>query len=339
MKINNSCALICATLLMAACSTKGPAEETVKDTIVETTILSQVEVARNLSYATTLEGYRTMSIAPSLTGRIDRIHTDVGRRVNEGDLLLEMDKQQYNSAKLTYSNLQLDFSRMEALVESGSISQQTYDQTKLSLEQTAENLRFLEENTYVKARFPGVIAAKNYEEGELYSGQPILSLTQINLLKAYINIPETYFTQIKQGMEIALKSDLYPDQTFKGSIETIYPTVDPASHTFRVKVKVPNSNEKLRPGMYVHASFSLSNAMALLIPYQSLQRLTGSNDRFVFVNDHGKAKRIFVKPGERYDDMIEIISDEISAGAEIITTGAEKVVDGNEIVVSKVHGR
>ena len=61
-----------------------------------------------------------------------------------------------------------------------------------------ENTRFLQENTFVKAQFSGVIPAKNYEDGEMYAGSPILTLTQINTLKALINIPEIYFPKIKK---------------------------------------------------------------------------------------------------------------------------------------------
>lgn len=308
-----------------------------REELVETTVLHPVEVMRTIDVSTTLEGYQTMSVAPSVTGRIEHIYVDVGSRVGRGTTLVRMDQQQYNTTKLTYANLALELSRLEALVASGAVSQQTYDQTKLSYDQTAESLRFLEKNTYVRAQFPGVISAKNYEDGELYSGQAILELTQVNTLKALMAIPETYYPMVKAGMKVDIRSEIYPDTVFPATIEIVYPTIDPATHTFNVKVKIPNGGERLRPGMYVHTSLEMGKSTALLMPYQSVQKLTGANDRYVYLNDGGVARRVFVQMGQRFDDKIEVLADEIQEGVEVVTTGAEKLVDGCKLNVSKTY--
>ena len=333
--------MVCALLASAvSCQNqqKGAAQQTtVREELVETTVLRPQEVMRTIDVSTTLEGYQVMSVAPSVTGRIEHIYVDVGSRVARGTTLVRMDQQQYNTTKLTYANLALELSRLEALVASGAVSQQTYDQTKLSYDQTQENLRFLEQNTFVRAQFSGIISAKNYEDGELYSGQPILVLTQVNILKALMAIPETYYPLVKAGMKVDIRSEIYPDTVFPATIEIVYPTIDVASHTFNVKVKIPNGDERLRPGMYVHTSLEMGKSTALLMPYQSVQKLTGANDRYVYINDGGVARRVFVQMGQRFDDKIEVISDEIREGVEVVTTGAEKLVDGCKLNVSKTY--
>ena len=333
--------MVCALLASAvSCQNqqKGAAQQTtVREELVETTVLRPQEVMRTIDVSTTLEGYQVMSVAPSVTGRIEHIYVDVGSRVARGTTLVRMDQQQYNTTKLTYANLALELSRLEALVASGAVSQQTYDQTKLSYDQTQENLRFLEQNTFVRAQFSGIISAKNYEDGELYSGQPILVLTQVNTLKALMAIPETYYPMVKAGMKVDIRSEIYPDTVFPATIEIVYPTIDVASHTFNVKVKIPNGDERLRPGMYVHTSLEMGKSTALLMPYQSVQKLTGANDRYVYINDGGVARRVFVQMGQRFDDKIEVISDEIREGVEVVTTGAEKLVDGCKLNVSKTY--
>ena len=161
---------VCAALLaLVSCNQQkkgsGEAEQKVREELVETTVLRPVEVMRTIDVSTTVEGWQTMSVAPSVTGRIEHIYVDVGSRVGRGTTLVRMDQQQLNTTKLTYANLALELSRLEALVATGAVSQQTYDQTKLSYDQTAESLRFLEANTFVRAQFGGVISAKNYEDG------------------------------------------------------------------------------------------------------------------------------------------------------------------------------
>ena len=334
--------MVCALAVFAA-SCNGSQKkgqdtgEKVREELVETTILKPVEVMRTIDVSTTVEGYQKMSVAPSVTGRIEHIFVDVGSRVSRGANLVRMDQQQYNTTKLTFANLTLELGRLEALVATGAVSQQTFDQTKLSYEQTKENLRFLEENTFVKAQFPGVISAKNYEDGELYSGQAILELTQINTLKALMPIPETYYPRVKAGMKVDIRSEIYPEAVFPASVEVVYPTIDPATHTFTVKVRIPNGDERLRPGMYVHSSLEMGSSTALLIPYQAVQKLTGANDRYIYLNDGGVAKRVFVQMVQRFDDKIELISDEVREGVEVVTTGAEKLVNGCRLNISKTY--
>jgi RND family efflux transporter MFP subunit len=219
------------------------------------------------------------------------------------------------------------------LLQSGSATQQQLDQITTQYNSTKEQLEFLQTNTYVKAPFSGVISAKNYEDGELYAGQPIVILTQIDKLKALVAVPETYFPKFKSGMKLSLTSEIYPDQTFPATVEVVYPTIDPASHTFQCKIVIPNSKNLLRPGMYVTTTIGLGKANALVIPYQAVEKLVGANDRYVFIVENGCAKRVSVTLGQRFDQDIEIIAPEIVPGVEVVTTGQHKLVDGVKVNV------
>ena len=325
-----------AALIVSACGgqqTQQQMEQRVE--LVETASLALSDISRELEFSTTLEGWQTLNVAPSLTGKIEHIYVEVGTNVGSGAMLVRMDQNQYTTTKLTYTNLGVEMQRMESLRESGAVSQQTYDQTRLSYEQTKESLDFLEKNTYVRAPFSGVISAKNYEDGELYSGQPILVLTQIHTLKALIAIPESYYPVVKKGMKVEITSEIYPGETFPATIDIVYPTVDPASHTFQARLRIPNSGLKLRPGMYVKTKMSMGMARAMVVPYQAVLKLTGSNDRYVFLDDGGVAKRVFVKLGQRFDENIEVISDELQEGDRLVVVGQAKLVDGAKINVAR----
>ena len=335
MKIK-AIAIITAAALLSGCGANT--EEVSQDRVeqVRTTPLAYQEVSRQIELSTTLQGYEEMNISPSLTGIIEKIYVEVGDRVRKGDTLVRMDRNQLNTTRLAYANLQIEMNRVRMLLESEAISQQTYDQTKLSFDQTAESLRFLEENTFVLAQYDGVISSKSYEDGELYAGaQPILRLTQIDELKAYVNVPETYFPLVKKGMKVNVYSDIYPDKVFPAVIEIVYPTIDPASHTFTLKLRIPNSSELIRPGMYVSTVLDLGRTEALVVPYQAVLRLIGSNNRYVFVDEGGVAKRVFVEIGERHDQTIEISSDSLKVGDPVVTTGQAKLVDGVRLNVVK----
>ena len=325
-----------AALIVSACGGQQAQQQMEQRVeLVETAALALSDISRELEFSTTLEGWQTLNVAPSLTGKIEHIYVEVGTNVGSGTMLVRMDQNQYTTTKLTYTNLGVEMQRMESLRESGAVSQQTYDQTRLSYEQTKESLDFLEKNTYVRAPFSGVISAKNYEDGELYSGQPILVLTQIHTLKALIAIPESYYPVVKKGMTVEITSEIYPGETFPATIDIVYPTVDPASHTFQARLRIPNSGLKLRPGMYVKTKMSMGMARAMVVPYQAVLKLTGSNDRYVFLDDGGVAKRVFVKLGQRFDENIEVISDELQEGDRLVVVGQAKLVDGAKINVAR----
>ncbi len=332
--------VVLATLSLVACGGKGgdnAATTTKKEAEkVKVQVLQSERIAKSLELSSTLEGYETMNIAPSVTGHIEHIYVEVGSRVQKGSMLVRMDQTQLNTTRINLASTKTELDRVTALKASGSVSEQVYDQTKAGYDQLVESERFLDQNTFVKAQFAGVISAKNYEDGEMYAGQPILTLTQISRLKAIINIPETYFPLVRQGMKVDIASDIYPDQTFPATIEIVYPTIDPASHTFQAKLNIPNSAEKIRPGMYVRATLAIGEIDAIVVPYQSVLKLTGSNDRYVFVADGNTARRVAVTMGQRFDDRIEIIPVEpgaIKAGDRLVVTGQARLVDGDNLEI------
>ena len=330
--------LFAAAVCLISCGKKDAQttqQEAERVEVVSTITLQEKEIERVFTVSTNLQGYLTQNVAPSLTGKIEHIFVEVGDEVKAGDMLVRMDQTQYLTQKIQLANLETEMGRLEALLETGSVSQQTYDQTKVGYDQLKQNLAFLEQNTYVKAPFDGVISAKTYEDGELYGGQPIVVLTQVKKLKALIAVPETYYPLIKEGMRLTVKSEVYPEETFPATIEVVYPTIDAASHTFQCKIVIPNASEKLRAGMYVTTTLGLGKENTIVVPYQSVEKLIGSNERYVFINENGYAKRVSVKLGQRFDENIEIIAPEIKAGVEYISVGQHKLVDGVKIEVKK----
>jgi len=233
-------------------------------------------------------------------------------------------------------NSQNDYKRYETLHETGAISQQSYDQTKTQLSVQKNNLSYLENNTRIRAPFSGVIAAKNYENGELYSGaQPILTIVQMNELKAYIDVPESYYPVVKKGMRIEVKSDIYEGKTFSATISNIAPTMNASSHSFQVELKIPNSQELLTPGMFIRATLSLGQAQAVMVPYMAVLKLQGSNERYVFLEKNGKAERITVELGQRFDDQVELVSDQIKQGDNLVVAGQAKLKQGSAVQIVK----
>ena len=88
--------------------------------------------------------------------------------------------------------------------------------------------------------------------------------------------------------------------------------------------------------MYVRTHLAVGEVDAIVVPYQSVLKLTGSNDRYVFVAEDGTARRVAVTLGQRFDDRIEIIPVEAGAlkeGDRLVIIGQARLVDGDQLEI------
>jgi membrane fusion protein, multidrug efflux system len=138
---------------------------------------------------------------------------------------------------------------------------------------------------------------------------------------------------VKKGMKVTLTSDTYEGKTFQASIYNVAPTVNSSTRTFEVELRVPNAGETLKPGMFARAKISLGQTSAVVVPYQSVLKTQGANERYVFVEKDGKAKRYTVTLGQRFDDQVEIRCDSITEGDRLVTAGQARLVDGVKLNV------
>lgn len=301
------------------------------------------EVSRRITYSAQLHAHDEVHLAPASPGRVDRLHVDVGDRVRKGQLLVEMDSTQLRQATVQLRTLETDFQRLDTLRKTGSVSQYQFDQLKTQLEIARSNVAFLRDNTTLRAPFSGTVSGRYYESGEMYSGAPttpagkaaVLSLVNTDRLKAMINVAERYYPQVKQGMQVEVRADVYPTKTFTGRVTTVHPTVDPSTRTFTVEITVPNTGNLLRPGMFARAILDLERVRAFLAPAIAVMKLQGSDERFVFLEEAGVARRLSVTLGDRHDDQVEIQSEDIQEGDRLIVAGQSKLVDQTPVTVQQ----
>ena len=304
---------------------------------VKVQTLQEKPVARTLEYTANLQADEQVYYAPAATGRISKIYVEVGDRIEKGQLLVDMDRTQLVQAEVQLENLKTEYDRAKTLKETNSISQQAYDQAVTQYEVTKANVDFLKENTRMIAPFDGLVTGKYYEDGEVYTGgafggaskPAVIAIEKINPLKAYVNLSEQYFLEMEKGDKVELHSSLYPGKVFEGNISIVYPTIDPASRTFTVEIQVPNPKEELRPGMYTTLKFDVGEDEGLIVPSIAVLKLQGANNRYVFLNKDGVAKRVEVNLGKRFEDQVEIISPEIHPGDELVVAGQGRLVDGS----------
>lgn len=329
-------ALLAVALLGACSGDKDKAAEKVDEKPrVKLADVKARPVEQIHEYTATVEAEVKNNIAPSSPVRIDKILVEVGDRVSKGQKLVSMDEANLKQAKFQLDNQEIEFKRMDELYKVGGASKSEWDAFKMAFDVKKTAYKNLLENTSLLSPINGVITARNYDNGDMYSGgNPVLVVEQITPVKLYINVSETYFTQVKKGAPVALKFDVYGDEPFEGVISLVYPTVDPATRTFPVEIKLANKDQRVRPGMFARATLNFGTKDNVVVPDLAIVKQAGSGDRYVYVYKDGKVSYNKVELGRRMGAEYELISG-VPDNSQVVIAGQPKLVNGMEVEVEK----
>jgi RND family efflux transporter MFP subunit len=338
-------------LILSACSSKkandaataaAGAAGTEKAAVpVKVLTLQKTKIARTIDYTATVLPYEEVNMAPSTPGRIDKIYVETGDRVTKGQELFLMDRTQLYQQKVQLASVSKDLSRLDTLLRMGSVTQQQYDQMKTQYDVLKTNVDFMEENTLLRAPFTGIVTGKYFEDGEMYSGTPttqsgrsaIVTVMQVNPLKVNVAVSEQYYPLIKNGMKAIVTADVYQDEAFTARVFRKAPTVNSVTRSFIAELELPNRNDMLKPGMFVRVSMDLGEVETFVVPAATVMLQEGTNTRYVFIEEQGVAKRIEVLLGKRFDDQLEIISDNLKEGNRLVTEGQSRLLSEDKLEI------
>lgn len=306
---------------------------------IEVTLVKKSSIDREVELVGNLLAWREANLGAQTTARIQKIYVDAGSRVKEGDLLFEMDDTQLAQAKIQYQVAKDNYDRLKPLYETGSISQSQFDQVKAAYETAEKTYQLLLTNTQFRAPFSGVVTAKRLNDGEVFllapggAGAPtIVSLMQINPLKLILNVSENNLKDVKLNQTVEIRSDIFPNEVYKGSISRINPAVNPASRTFEVEVKIPNPDEKLKPGMYVRAKILIGKTEGIIVNRSAALKQLGSTAYYGFIVKDNIAKRVDLTLGKEFDSQVEITSG-LNEGDYLVTRGQGLLKDGSKVEI------
>ena len=331
-----------AAVLAAGCGNnagKKAVEAQVAEEAVPSVSVVEVsarEVPQTATYTSTVQPYVKNNIAPQMAGRITKINVEIGDFVKKGQVLAEIDKAQLQQAQLQLHNQEVELERLRALYDAGGLSKSDLDAIELSYNVTKTQVDNLLENTVLCSPIDGVVTARNYDVGDMYTmSMPIYTVEQIVPVKLLVGISESDYTKVKKGDSVEIKADAVPDKTFYGKINRIYPTIDPTTRTFTVEVVVQNNYRTLRPGMFVRAMVNFGTNNSVVIPDVAVVKQQGSGERFVYVlNEDGTVTYQKVVLGRRMEAEYEVLEG-IEDGARIVTGGQIRLKDGIKVTVNE----
>lgn len=328
--------LLIASVAMASVSCKEKKtvqeEQTEKIPSVKTETVYSRDVVQQTTFTGTVEAYVLNNIAPQQPRRISRILVDVGDRVKAGQLLVELDRSSLVQAKAQMENALKEYERTNELYEFGGASKSEWDARRLQYDVAKSTYDNMLENTTLVSPVSGIVSARNYDNGDMAGASPILVVEQIRPVKIMINVSESLFSKVKRGMKIYVALDAYGDEQFVGKVSRVYPTVDNSTRTFQVEVSLPNSDERIRPGMFARVTMPYGVANRVVVPDRAIMKLMGSGDRYVYVYNpaDGTVQYKKVELGRRMDTEYEILSG-VENGEQVVVTGLNALSSGAKV--------
>ena len=288
------------------------------------------EVEQIETFTATVEAEVKNNISPMMSLRIKQVLVEVGDNVKKGQILARLDATNLEQARLKMVNDSIEFARIDGLYQVGGISKSNWDAMKMAASVSKSNYANLLENTVLRSPVNGIVTARNYDAGDMYAmAAPVYVVEQITPVKLKVNVSEKLFTQIKKGMEVDVKLDVYGDEPFKGKVSLVYPTINAATRTFPVEITIANANQRVRPGMFARVTFSYGTANHVVVPDQAVVKQSGSGDRYVYVYNNGTIEFKKVELGRRLGTEYELISG-VASGDNVVTEGHSRVVNGGK---------
>ncbi len=292
-------------------------------------------------------------IIPKVAGRVQSVSAEEGDAVTKGALLMQIDPIDYQraydnalatkrQAQVGFSKSKRDFANMERLYKKGSVSEQSYHDTRSALDlaqsqldQALVGLKVAQQDLNeckVVSPIDGIVTLVSPHEGELVGQQIAFVVEDMHIVEVEVNLPEEAYGHLVSGSQGFVQVDARPSQKFAGTITKIYPTIDPLSRTFKVTISIDNPELLLRSGMTARTQVVRSARKdALHVPGRAL--LKDSEGYYLYRIEEGKALRTRVETGIEGDEVTEILAG-LKLGDRVITVGQTGLRDGTAIIIS-----
>jgi membrane fusion protein (multidrug efflux system) len=316
---------------------------------VNTVVVQKQSWQELLSSVGSLEAVEGVMVTAELTGKVVKIGFEPGTMVRAGDLLVQQDisseKAQLRGAEAALELARVNVERMRKLLADETIAQSQYDNAAAQYKEAraqVDNIRATIEKKTIRAPFAGRLGIRLVNLGQtLNEGDQIVSLQSLNPIFVNFSLPQQELAQIRLGLKVQLTTDVLPGEIVEGKITAINSQVDTSTRNIGVQATVANSQEHLRPGMFVKVDVVLPvEDQVLAIPTTAVLYAPYGDSVFVVEEEksekngqHGKiVRQQFVRLGEKRGDFVSVVSG-LKEGETVVSTGAFKLRNGQAVVV------
>lgn len=344
--------------LLAGCGREPAPAPAVAPPKLETLTAEPVQAPRERVWDGVIEAVNQATLSAQTRGRVTELPFDVNDYVEAGEVVVrftDVEQQsgqrqaqaQLSAAEAAFREAQAEFERIEAIHARGLVARSQLDQAtarrdsaQAALKSARASLRGAGEQvdyTVIRAPYSGILTERHVEVGEaVQPGQPLVSGLSLDQLRVTVQVPQSDVQAIRANAQAAV---LLPDgQRVPADTVTVFPYADPATHSFQVRLELPQVETGLHPGMTVKVAFVLGESGRLLVPTSAL--LTRSEVTGVYVVDQRGVALRQVRLGHRFGDRVEVLAglqagetyaaDPVAAAAWLTRAREQAAAGGDE---------
>jgi membrane fusion protein (multidrug efflux system) len=283
-----------------------------------------------------------VTVSPEIAGKVVEIDFESGATVQKGDLLVKLDSEseqaQLRAAQAQVELSKLNIERQRKLRADKTISQSELDQAEAEVKQNEANADAIQatiDKKNICAPFTGKLGIRLVNLGEqLDVGKSIVSLQSVGPVFVDFTLPQQDLAHLRTGLNVIVTADVYPGTNFTGELVAINPDLDVATRSVRLRTKIENAGELLRPGMFVHAEVEMADKQTVLaIPATSV--LASPDGDSVYVINYQATNGVtnavvqqkLIRTGISHGDFISVEAG-LKPGDRVVTAGVFKLRSG-----------
>ncbi len=315
-------------------------EETVKPVPVETATLSRGAISSYIVSSSTIRPVSQVTVFPKAQGLVKTVLVDEGDAVREGDILAEIEdselKLQYERTIEVSSQKEAHLERTRKLHAKKLVSDSEWERISFeaAISRTDRELaRLAWEGTKVRAPVCGTVTERTVEPGQRVDpARPVFKIENAEILYVDLDLPERDLAVLEPGIK-ALISPGYDERTVnEGFVEFIAPSINPASGTGRVRVRIADKNTELRSGSFVRVKIiTNTDEDALLVPKKALVRR--EDEITVFVVADSIAIRQSIEGGLEDGTWIQARAG-VEEGDRVVVVGQQGLKDSSLVMLA-----
>ena len=192
--------------------------------------------------------------------------------------------------------------------------------------------RQIERTLSFYASMDGYVSQLNAREGGYINpSKTIIELASLDNVWVVADVFERQSQLVKAGQKATMTMEYLPGQEWQGTVDYVYPELDPKTRSLRVRLKFDNPDARLKPNMYSRIRINTNSFTALSIPHEALIR-TGEQERVVKDLGNGKFRSVLVQTGRRAGDWVEILRG-LSENDQVVTS-AQFLLDSESSITA-----
>jgi membrane fusion protein (multidrug efflux system) len=309
-------------------------------------------------YVADIQAIKNVEIRNMISGFLEQIFVDEGKRVSKGQILFKINDLQYKAELATATatlqttiaeakTAEIEVERVKTLVDKQVVSKVELEMAKAKLaaaQAKVEEARSLLQKAQLKlsysnitAPFEGLVDRIPLKMGSLLQeGTLLTTVSDVSEVYAYFKISEKEYLQYMKHRQtdstfggnrsiqlILADGSIYEH---KGRIETIEGDFESATGSIAIRARFPNPNRLLKHGSTGKVSISNQLSNALLVPHKSVFEIQDKNYVYIIGRDNKVKLRSFV-PKRRIDDYY-IVESGLQAGELIVYEGIQNIKEG-----------